>query len=73
MLTPLWALIEWQDNGGFKRFSNDSQPGEWEPRILNIGGVWALVIAIFALQLYFDRPAKEAGIESEIQRLRSRS
>jgi hypothetical protein len=27
VLTPLWALIEWQDNGGFERWSNNSQPG----------------------------------------------
>lgn len=28
VLTPLWALIEWQDNGGFERFSNNSRPGD---------------------------------------------
>lgn len=73
VLTPLWALIEWQDNGGFERFSNDSQPGEWEPWILYVGGVWALVIAVFALQVYFDRPTTEAEIDSEVERLESRS
>ena len=73
VLTPLWALIEWQDNGGFERFSDDSQPGEWEPWILYVGGVWALVIAVFALQVYFDRPTTEAEIDSEVERLESRS
>jgi len=72
VLTPVWALIEWQDNGGFEGFSNDSQPGEWEPWILYIGGVWALVIAIFALWVFFDRPSMEGEIESE-PRLRSHS
>jgi hypothetical protein len=52
ILTPLWAMIEWQDNGGFERFGNDSQPGEWEPWFLYIGGIWALVIAIFALRVF---------------------
>jgi hypothetical protein len=47
MLTPLNALIEWQDNGGFQRFSGNSQPGSWDPWILVIGGIWALVIAVF--------------------------
>jgi hypothetical protein len=65
VLTPLWALIEWQDNGGFERFSNDSQPGEWEPWILYAGGVWALVIAILALQMYLGQPTTEAKIESD--------
>lgn len=72
VLTPLWALIEWQDNGGFERFSNDSRPGEWEPWILYVGGIWALVIATLAVQAYVRRPAAEADIKREIHRLRSR-
>jgi hypothetical protein len=72
VLTPLWALIEWQDNGGFERWSNNSQPGDWEPWILYVGGIWALVIAVFALQLYLDRPTTEAEIDREVQRIRSR-
>ena len=34
VLMPVWALIEGQDNGGFERWSNNSQPGDWEPWIL---------------------------------------
>lgn len=26
VLTPLWALLEWQDNGRFERWSNNSHP-----------------------------------------------
>jgi hypothetical protein len=61
VLTPLWALIEWQDNGSFERWSNNSQPGDWDPWILIIGGVWALaVLAVFAARRVFERPT-EAG------------
>jgi hypothetical protein len=57
MLTPLWALIEWQDNGGFERWSNNSQPGDWDPWILIAGGVWALaVLGLFAVRQMFERP-----------------
>jgi hypothetical protein len=63
VLTPLWALIEWQDNGSFERFSDDSQPGDWEPWILYIGGVWAVVIVLQALRMYVDRPADDAQLE----------
>jgi hypothetical protein len=70
VLTPLWALIEWQDNGGFERWSNNSQPGDWEPWVLYVGGVWAFVIAIFALKTYFDRSTSEAEIDREVERLR---
>jgi hypothetical protein len=49
VLTPLWALIEWQDNGRFERFSRSSQPGSWEPWILYVLGGWALAIVLIAL------------------------
>lgn len=55
VVTPLWALIEWQDNGGFERWSNNSRPGDWEPWILYVGGIWALVIAVLALRVYLER------------------
>ena len=54
VITPLNALIEWQDNGGFERLSSNSRPGSWDPWVLYIGGIWAIVIAALALGLYFD-------------------
>jgi hypothetical protein len=60
VLTPLWALIEWQDNGGFERWSNNSQPGDWDPWILAVGGVWALAVlglfAVRAVRRAWERP-----------------
>jgi hypothetical protein len=57
VLTPLWALIEWQDNAGFERWSNNGQPGDWDPWILVVGGVWALaVLGLFAVRHVFERP-----------------
>lgn len=70
VLTPVWALAEWQDNGGFKRWSDNSNPGDWEPWILYVALVWGLVVAIFALRVYFDRPTTEAEIDREVKRLR---
>jgi hypothetical protein len=55
VITPLWALIEWQDNGAFERWSNDSLPGDWEPWFLYVGGIWALVIAFRAVRAWLDR------------------
>ena len=46
IVMPLWALIEWQDNGGFDRWSNNSQPGDWDPWFLAVGGIWALVVLL---------------------------
>ena len=50
-------------HGGFERFGSGSQPGEWEPWILYIGGVWALVIAVFALREYTARFAAPKRVE----------
>ena len=73
VLTPLWVLIEWQDNGGFERWSDNGNPGDWEPTMLYVGVVWALVVAVFALRVFFDRPTTQAEVDREVRRLRSRS
>ncbi len=49
IITPLWALIEWQDNGALERFSADGRPGSWEPWILYAGAIWAGAIAVIAV------------------------
>lgn len=71
VLTPFWALVEWQANGGFERWSDNSQPGDWEPWILYVALIWGLVVVIGALKAYFDRPTTEAEIDREVDRLRS--
>jgi hypothetical protein len=71
--TPLWALIEWQDNGDFERFSNNSQPGSWEPWILYVGGIWAAVIAAFAAHAYITRPTAAGETDREGSRARART
>jgi hypothetical protein len=72
VLTPIWALIQWQDNGAFERFSSQSNPGDWEPWILYVALVWGLLVAIDAVKVYFDRPTTAAEIDREIARLTSR-
>jgi 2TM domain len=74
VLTPIWALVEWSDNGGFQRltFNDEGNPGDWEPWILYVALIWGLVVAIKALKVYFDRPATEAEIDQEVSRLESR-
>ena len=52
VITPLWALIEWQ-----VRWGNNSQPGEWEPWFLYVGGIWALVIVFRAVRAFSNRDA----------------
>ena len=72
VLTPAWALVEWQDHGGFQSWGDEGGPGEWEPWILYVGLIWALVVGVMALKTYFDRPATEAEIDREVRRLSTR-
>lgn len=68
VLTPVWLFVEWQDNGGFERWSNDGNPGDWEPWILWVALIWGFVLGLMALRTYFDRPATEAEIDREVSR-----
>ena len=74
VLTPVWVLVEWSDNGGFERFdfSDDGTRGDWEPWILYVALIWGLVVASRALKTYFDRPATDAEIDREVERLTTR-
>ena len=71
VLTPVWLLVEWQDNGSFKHWSSNGNPGDWEPWILYVALIWGLVVGIKALQAHFDRPTTEAEVDREVRRLRS--
>ncbi|HET9324817.1 MAG TPA: 2TM domain-containing protein [Gaiellaceae bacterium] len=71
VLTPVWALVEWQANGAFERWSDNSNPGDWEPWILYVGLIWGFVVAFMALRTYFDRPTTDAEIDAEVRRVKS--
>ena len=69
-LTAIWAVVEWQDNGGFQRFSDGGNSGDWNPWILYVALIWGFLLGIDALRTYFDRPTTEADIDRAIERLR---
>jgi len=69
VLVPVWVLVEWQSAGGFVRWSDGGNPGDWDPWILYIAIPWFLWVAFVAMHAYFERD-KEAEIEREVRRLR---
>jgi hypothetical protein len=73
VLTSIWVLVEWQDNGAFERFSGGNNPGDWEPWILYVALIWGFFLALDVLKTYFDRPTTEAEVEAQIERLRPRA
>lgn len=70
-LSGIWALVEWQDNGGFERLSNNGNPGDWEPWVLYVALIWGFFLVLDAIKVYFDRPASEAEIDRAVERLAS--
>ncbi|HSD81311.1 MAG TPA: 2TM domain-containing protein [Solirubrobacteraceae bacterium] len=72
VLTPVWALTQWQDNGAFKRFdfTPDGTPGDWEPWILYVVLIWGGILALQAVRTYFDRPTTRDEIERTILRVK---
>lgn len=72
VLTPIWLLVERQDNGSFERWSSNGNPGDWEPWILYVALAWGMFVAVTALRVHFDRPTTEAEIDRELRRLTSR-
>jgi hypothetical protein len=72
-LSVVWALVQWQDNGAFERFSGGDNPGDWEPWILYVALIWGFFLAVDVLKAYFDRPTTEEEIDRQIERLRSGS
>jgi 2TM domain len=70
-LTGIWALVEWQDNGAFKRLSDNGNPGDWNPWILYVALVWGFFLVLDAFKVYFDRPTTETEIDRAVDRIRS--
>ena len=71
-LTGVWALVEWQDNGAFERFSDNGNPGDWEPWVLYVALIWGFFVVLDALKVYFDRPTTQTEIDRTVERIRSR-
>ncbi|HEX6664941.1 MAG TPA: hypothetical protein VF025_14820 [Gaiellaceae bacterium] len=70
VLVPVWLLVEWQSAGGFERWSEGGNPGDWDAWILYIVVPWFMWVAFVCLRAYIDRD-KEGEIEREVRRLRA--
>ena len=73
VLTSIWVLIEWQDNGAFGRLSSGDNPGDWDPWIFFVALIWGFFVALDAVKAYFDRPATDAEIDRALGRLSKRA
>ena len=85
LLGCLWVLTEYYEEHTWpSRFASDPDvAGTWDPWLFFVAGIWLVLLVIHALRTYFGppigpvgryirRPVKQAEVDSEIERLRSR-
>lgn len=74
-LTPIWIVTQYETADGWpKHLSSESRyPGDWDPWIIWVALVGAVIVAIAGLRAYFDRGDTQGEIEREMERLRSRA
>lgn len=66
-----WVAINYMNAGGWpERLSDQGHPGDWNPTVLTVLIVWALLLAIHGLGTYSRRPATEAEVRRAAGRLR---
>jgi hypothetical protein len=73
VLTPVWIVTQYETaDGWLEHLSSRSRyPGDWDPWIIWVALIGAVLVAIAGYRAYFDRPNTEAEVEREIQRLKS--
>jgi hypothetical protein len=73
VLTPVWIVTQYEQADGWpEHLSTRSRyAGDWDPWIIWVALIGALVVAIFAVRAYFERASTEGEIEHEIERLKS--
>jgi len=74
VLTPVWIVTQYETaDGWLKHLSSRSRyPGDWDPWIIWVALIGAVIVAIAAIRAYLDRPTTETEIDREIARLKSR-
>jgi hypothetical protein len=75
VLTPVWIVTQYETADGWPEHlsSRSRYPGDWDPWIIWVALIGAVIVAIAGLRAYyFDRrPTTEADVEREIERLKS--
>jgi hypothetical protein len=70
VLTPIWAITQYYIQDGWpKHLSTRSRyAGDWDPWIIWIALIGAIVVAMVGYRAYFGRAATERDIEREMKR-----
>jgi hypothetical protein len=73
-LTPVWIITQYETSPGWlKHLSSRSRyPGDWDPWLIWVALIGAVIVAIAGYRVYADRADCPAEIEREVERLKSR-
>lgn len=75
VLTPVWMVTQYESADGWpEHLSTRSRyPGDWDPWIIWVALIGGAVVLVAGLRAYyFDKPATEAEIDHEVERLKRR-
>jgi len=73
VLTPVWIVTQYETADGWpKHLSTRSRyPGDWDPWIISVALIGAVLVAIAGFRAYSSRADTEGEIEREMERLKS--
>jgi hypothetical protein len=71
VLTPVWIVTQYQSADGWPEHlsSRSRYAGDWDPWIIWVALVGAVLVAISGFRAYASRKSSEADIEREVERL----
>lgn len=73
VLTPVWIVTQYETSPGWPDHlsSRSRYAGDWDPWLIWVALIGAVLVAIAGYRAYFDRPTTEADVDREVERLRS--
>jgi hypothetical protein len=73
VLTRVWIITQYETaDGWLKHLSSRSRnPGDWDPWIIWVALIGAVLVAMAGLRAYLNRANTEGEIEQEIEHLKS--
>ena len=74
VLTPVWVVTQYETSPGWLEHlsSRSRYPGDWDPWLIWVALVGAVLVAIAGYRVYADRAEGPAEIEREMERLKTR-
>jgi hypothetical protein len=74
VLTPVWIVTQYESSPGWLQHlsSRSRYPGDWDPWLIWVALIGAVLVALAGLRAYFSQPETESEIDREVERLKSK-